>query len=437
MVAVWAGVSVLRPDTSGIRGPWWSLWMPLAIWTGVSLGHVIRVPLGMWVVLIGVGLGIDGHPSMRTRAMGAGIVVVAAVWLTWLGGPSWERAAWAVAWLTAVSAAAVLRPGLTRNRVAAILAMAVLVSLPLSSQPVVAGTGTVVAGGWLALYLRFWLRQQQSWAERRYQAEHDALTGALSRWGLKAWQSRQLLTSLHGLVVAFDLDQFKWFNDTYGHLAGDRVLEQIATRLMLVLPPEAVLVRTGGDEFQVWAPHRTEGAQDALADQLFRVATADPFYVDGRRFRLGVSMGAASGPLGAKTAEAADRALMEAKRSGKNCLKIAGPNAPADVADRRDMPLHLGWLAGAADMLWAGWDRPAALLTRDGQLLYGNEGFTQHLASSVGRIVDNVLGSVENGSPARPPVWRGIVAWPRAPERITWAQETVVPVIVGQHAVGY
>lgn len=435
MIAVWAGVSVFRPDAEGIRGPWWSLWVPMAVWTAVTLGHVGRVPLGIWVALIGLGLGIDHHSSRRVRALGAGVVVVAVAWLTWVGTPTWEHEVWALFWLSLMSAATASRPGLSRNRVCAILVAAVVASVPFSSRPLAAGVATIVAGGWLALYLRFWLQQQAMLARRRYQAEHDALTGALTRWGAEAWRLEHIRAGARGLVMAIDIDEFKWFNDTYGHGAGDRVLEQFATRIHMAVGERGVLVRTGGDEFQVLIPGLAETESFRFAEQLYRAGTSDPFAVAGRRFRLGVSMGAAWGPLFNETVEEADRALLDAKQSGKNRLQIADGRVRALHPLAPPASENLGWLANTAEVLWSTWDQPAALLTREGQLLYGNAGFTQQLAESIPRLVTTVLQDAQSWVSNTP--WRGLVAWPRTVGAVAWAQETVVPVRMGEQPVGY
>lgn len=104
----------------------------------------------------------------------------------------------------------------------------------------------------------------------RILAETDPLTGCLNRRALaNATERLRLNANLRGHSIAFgmiDLDNFKKINDLSGHVAGDRVLIEIAARIRARLPEDALLARIGGDEFAFAVPF--DGAQPLLIDQL-------------------------------------------------------------------------------------------------------------------------------------------------------------------------
>ncbi len=91
--------------------------------------------------------------------------------------------------------------------------------------------------------------RNQRWDRDIYRAEHDALTGALTRQGLDSWLHQRLAeTQSPGLIVACGLDDFKWFNDPLDHDLGDQVLQTFAHRLQIELRNQDAVVRSGGDE---------------------------------------------------------------------------------------------------------------------------------------------------------------------------------------------
>jgi diguanylate cyclase (GGDEF)-like protein len=122
--------------------------------------------------------------------------------------------------------------------------------------------------------------------------------------------------------MAIDLDRFKPINDTYGHGAGDRVLQEVADRILGELPPGAAGSRMGGDEFAISLP-LGEDAQ-SLERLARRICTriAEPLDIGGRRFSVSASVGIACYPQDGKTIADimthADMAMYDAKRSGRN-----------------------------------------------------------------------------------------------------------------------
>jgi diguanylate cyclase (GGDEF)-like protein len=134
-------------------------------------------------------------------------------------------------------------------------------------------------------------------------------------------------------VLALDLDGFKAVNDTYGHGAGDEVLKAVATRMKATIRADDLAVRVGGDEFAIictTSPSRL--AIEGLALRLKR-KLSDPYGLStGHRVRISASIGIACAPydsIGEKPLlRAADMALYDAKRSGRNQFRFYEDLAP-------------------------------------------------------------------------------------------------------------
>jgi diguanylate cyclase (GGDEF)-like protein len=123
-------------------------------------------------------------------------------------------------------------------------------------------------------------------------------------------------------VILLDLDHFKAVNDEHGHPVGDAVLKQFAAVARGALRESDVVYRYGGEEFAVLLPHTPlEGALIA-ARRVVRAAAESAMEVGSRRLTVTVSAGVACLPGGQPDAgdlvAAADRALYEAKRRGRN-----------------------------------------------------------------------------------------------------------------------
>jgi diguanylate cyclase len=122
-------------------------------------------------------------------------------------------------------------------------------------------------------------------------------------------------------LLLWDLDNFKVINDTYGHRAGDRVLQRVAACFMSGLSAEDFVARIGGEEFVVLLTGLTAERALGIADQLRASVEALKFHVRGAPVRVTVSCGLtelrATDPSGAAF-DRADAALYRAKRNGKN-----------------------------------------------------------------------------------------------------------------------
>jgi diguanylate cyclase (GGDEF)-like protein len=139
-------------------------------------------------------------------------------------------------------------------------------------------------------------------------------------------------------LVFLDLDNFKQVNDTLGHQAGDRVLEQFATLVAGGARANDVAARYGGEEFAVILPH-TDGAMALRVAERIRRAVADfVFLEDEHSTRVTVSAGVATLPPSTRLdsvdelIRAADRALYAAKDLGRNRVVQAGEVSPDSTA---------------------------------------------------------------------------------------------------------
>lgn len=156
----------------------------------------------------------------------------------------------------------------------------------------------------------------------RYLAEHDALTGLANRAFLER-QLEQMLdqASSHSRKVAvgfLDLDQFKPVNDTLGHAAGDRLLQQVAGRILLLLDEGELAGRMGGDEF-ILVLKADEGDFCSRLDEIRR-RVSEPVELGGTSLEVTCSIGVACFPRHGRSAgdllAAADAAMYEAKAKG-------------------------------------------------------------------------------------------------------------------------
>lgn len=128
-------------------------------------------------------------------------------------------------------------------------------------------------------------------------------------------------------VILYDIDDFKLFNDSYGHLFGDIVLKSIARAVKESVRKDDVVARFGGEEFIILLPHTgTERAfekAEELRKQIASLTIADNNVTASVTVSMGVSTFPTLANTDASLISGADNALYEAKRSGKNCVKIA------------------------------------------------------------------------------------------------------------------
>jgi diguanylate cyclase len=154
---------------------------------------------------------------------------------------------------------------------------------------------------------------------------HDPLTGSYNRKGLEEVYAKEIARSRRRKqtlsIALLDLDHFKRLNDTYGHQAGDLALVHLARTVQSALRPNDTVARYGGEEFVVLLPD-TGVADAAIAmARVQRELTRQIFMHDNERILITFSAGVtqvADGDAMAQAIERADRAMYEAKRSGRN-----------------------------------------------------------------------------------------------------------------------
>ena len=128
-------------------------------------------------------------------------------------------------------------------------------------------------------------------------ARQDPLTGLANRFALDEALARVVANSAgDGIVLhCLDLDRFKPVNDIHGHVVGDLVLKSVAGRLQRLLRSGDMAVRLGGDEFAVLQTNVQHAGEGELLARRIAQAIEEPYAIDGKQIRIGVSMGSASG----------------------------------------------------------------------------------------------------------------------------------------------
>jgi diguanylate cyclase (GGDEF)-like protein/PAS domain S-box-containing protein len=155
-----------------------------------------------------------------------------------------------------------------------------------------------------------------------------------------------LATDRSSTVVLVDLDRFKEVNDQFGHLAGDKVLCESATRLReCVTQPEATVARLGGDEFAIIIPHLADPLiADRIADSI-RSTLNQPFEIDDQSVTVGCSIGIALGPAHGNESDeligSADLALYRAKSEGGDRRQFFMPQLRDTLNARRRLEVEL------------------------------------------------------------------------------------------------
>ncbi len=178
--------------------------------------------------------------------------------------------------------------------------------------------------------------------ELSHQAFHDPLTHLANR-ALLAEQLGQALrrcarTGTHLAVILVDLDGFKLVNDSYGHVAGDALLVELANRFRQSLRDFDTIARLGGDEFAM-VVDGLKAPDDAHAiGQRILDALAEPFEIGGRTLIIGASVGVTVSGDSTDSPDSllanADAAMYSGKRDGKNCYRIFESSMHAATMER-------------------------------------------------------------------------------------------------------
>jgi len=164
-------------------------------------------------------------------------------------------------------------------------------------------------------------------------ATKDSLTGLNNRRVFKERLDEEIVRSFRYnrsfSIMMLDLDKFKKVNDTYGHPAGDRVLQQSARIILQRIRNCDFAARYGGEEFVVILPETSEENSVTIGERIKDTIAQHTFNLpDGKDIRITISIGIASFPANAMTAEKlierADQALYNVKQTGRNRVCVFG-----------------------------------------------------------------------------------------------------------------
>ena len=166
-------------------------------------------------------------------------------------------------------------------------------------------------------------------------AMFDSLTGLRNRRKFhQAFSDALALAQRYDYQVALiymDLDQFKAVNDVCGHVAGDKLLAQVARALQGVMRSTDILSRIGGDEFTLIIPHAESGGIERIASKINELLRLNKFACAGKTFKISASIGIAVFPQHGLTVNEllvnADLAMYRAKALGGSGHHIFSPES--------------------------------------------------------------------------------------------------------------
>jgi diguanylate cyclase (GGDEF)-like protein/PAS domain S-box-containing protein len=232
------------------------------------------------------------------------------------------------------------------------------VDVELTVSPVVGGDGGIVGASVIARDMTLQRRAQEQIA---YLAFHDQLTGLPNRslfyQHLELAIARADRGRLGVAVLFVDLDNFKLINDSFGHLAGDALLQDFATRLRAVTRATDTVARQGGDEFLVLVPDLELSSGPGIEPNALEVVQSieakvrsvleTPFDVAGTPIHVGLSVGVSIYPIDARDRDQLLRNADTAMYVGKGLADDASPGL--EQAGSRGRLALIGRLRGAVE----------------------------------------------------------------------------------------
>jgi diguanylate cyclase (GGDEF)-like protein len=267
------------------------------------------------------------RPELALFAAWAGAEVIIAVAVAISGGPAVATLAWLAIPVVTLASRFSIR-GIAAG-VAIALALLFAVAFGVDAGAVIDEPPLVIAPAALIVSVAMLSTAlMRSDVEFRSRSVIDPLTGMLNRAALQSrvaeLRQQSAVSGDPVSLVLADVDEFKALNDSHGHSAGDAVLQDLAYRLRKRMRAFDLAYRIGGEEFLIVLPG-SEGAEAvAFADQLCAAVAEEEF----GGFAVTLSCGVAASAAGTifqydEVFAAADVALYEAKRSGRNCVRAA------------------------------------------------------------------------------------------------------------------
>ena len=174
----------------------------------------------------------------------------------------------------------------------------------------------------LSVLIWVWLTAKEHKNKFQKLAHTDSLTNIYNRYGFDELAEEMIAKNPNApyVVALFDIDNFKFINDIYGHVYGDRALKNLADSMKSFFPSDTLLGRNGGDEFCILLPNCT---YDDVKEQLQQFTMLPKiFSCKGNDYPFYISLGYAEYPIAASNRaqlmRCADAALYEVKLHGKN-----------------------------------------------------------------------------------------------------------------------
>ena len=169
---------------------------------------------------------------------------------------------------------------------------------------------------------RVWLVSKENKNKFQILAHTDSLTDIYNRYGFDKLAERMITKNpkTHFVAALLDIDDFKFINDIYGHVYGDRALKSLTDSMKAFFPKNTLLGRNGGDEFCILLPDHTYKEAGELLLQFTKLPKT--FSCKGKEYPFFISLGYAEYPTFASSRSqlmrCADAALYEIKLHGKN-----------------------------------------------------------------------------------------------------------------------
>jgi diguanylate cyclase (GGDEF)-like protein len=203
------------------------------------------------------------------------------------------------------------------------------------------------------VFIIFMLVSERTVSAHRVAASMDPLTGVFNRRGFAEATGRIIEREASAgrpvTVMILDIDHFKSINDRFGHPAGDQILKEFAATLTNTLRMTDLCGRIGGEEFAALLPCSMDEALIA-AERVREAFATSGLVVDDAPLETTVSIGVAGGPAGTELEvllAAADTALYQAKRAGRNRVASASEEPISLVKERKVVARAGRQVAGA------------------------------------------------------------------------------------------